>query len=237
MICTTFPRPRFAERDASGKPFGVDVEIGQAIADRVGLEPDIRDLLFDDLLDAVENRRCDVSIAGQFITQGRLDRIAMIPYREGTQHVIVRAGNPLAIHELVDLCGRSLAVVTGSIHVDMVRGIGDFAGIGIDPQCRAASRRPVDLRLFPTQAAAEDALARRNVDAYIGNDFVTVDRPTVFTLSAALPPTRNGIGLRRDAKALDEILRIALGTLIADGSYLAILTTYGVQDARLTESP
>ena len=236
-ICSSFPRPRFAERDAAGKAFGVDIEIGEAIAREMSLEPDVRDLLFDELIDAVETRRCDMSIAGQFITQGRLARIDMIPYREGTQHIVVRAGNPNGLRVLTDLCGRSLAVVTGTIHVDIVRGTGDYAGTGIDDQCRAAGKPAVILHEFPGQREAEDALAAGEVDAYVGNDFVTVDRPQDFELSVALPPTRNGIGVRRGAAALNDGIRTAFRALIADRSYLAILTRYGVEGAQVTVAP
>lgn len=237
IICSSFPRPRFAERDASGKAIGVDIEIGEALARQLGLAPEIRELLFDELIDAVEGRRCDVSIAGQFITSGRLARIDMIPYREGVGHVIVRAGNPLAIVELTDLCGRSLAVVAGTVHIEMVRGTGDYAGRGIDDQCTAASAPAVNIVEFPAQREAEDALAQGDVDAYAGNDFVTIDRPADFALSADLPPTRNGIGVRLGAGALNAGLREAFRSIIDGGEYLEILAAHGATGLRTTSRP
>jgi len=79
----SFNRTRFAERDAEGKPFGVDVEIAQAIAEYTALEPEISELDFDQLIDAVVNRQCDVSVGGQFITQARLEQIDMIRTARG----------------------------------------------------------------------------------------------------------------------------------------------------------
>ena len=236
-VCSSFPRVRFAERDADGKPFGVDIDIGLEIVARLGLDAEVTELPFDSLIDAVVGRRCDVSIAGQFITQGRLALIDMIPYREGTPHVIVQAGDPLGIDELADLCGRSMAVVSGTVHVEIVRGVGDYAGQGIDDECRAAGQPTVDLREYPDQEEAENALAQREVDAYSGNDFVAVDRPQEFALSAALPSIRNGIGVRKDASSLHEAIRGALGAMIADGTYLAILDLYDVGHAALSTPP
>lgn len=237
VICSSFNRTRFAERDADGKPFGVDIEIGEAVADVLSVEPEIVEMPFDELIDAVVDRQCDVSIAGQFITQDRLARVDMIPYREGAPHVIVAAGNPLAIDELTDLCARRFAVVSGAVYVDMVRGAGDYAGSGIDDGCDDAGMPSVDLREYGEQQAAEDALARGEVDAYAGNDFVTVERPLEFELAFELPKTRNGIGHRLDASALDTALRDALRALIADGQYLAILERYGAGGAALTITP
>ncbi len=236
-ICSSFPRVRFAEMDADGEPFGVDIDIGLEIAARLGLDAEVRDLPFDTLIDAVVARGCDVSIAGQFITAGRLVVIDMIPYREGTPHVIVQAGDPLGIDELADLCGRSMAVVSGTIHVEIVLGVGDYAGHGIDDDCRAAGHPTVDLREYPSQEQAEDALTQGDVDAYSGNDFVAVDRPREFALSIALPPIRNGIGLRKGASSLDGGIRGALRAMIADGTYLAILDRYDVSPAAISTPP
>ena len=223
--------------DADRKPFGMDIDLGLELAVRLGLEADVRDMPFEALVDAVIGRECDVSIAGQFITQGRLLIIDMIPYREGTPHVIVRAGSPADIDELVDLCGRTMAVVSGTIHVDIVLGVGDYVGRGIDDQCRGADKPTVDLREYLSQAEAEDALVRGDVDAYSGNDFVTVDRPDDFALSAALPPIQNGIGLRKEAPSLEAGIRAALGSMISDGSYLSILERYDVVHVAVSSPP
>lgn len=237
VICSSFPRTRFAEFDAAGNPFGVDVEIGQALAAQLGLAPRIDAVLFDDLIDTVANRQCDASIAGQFITSDRLERIAMIPYREGAPNVIVTAGNPLSIDETTDLCGRRFGVVRGSVYVDLVRGVGDFEGEGIDQACASLGGAPVDLIEFADQEAAEDALAEGAVDAYAGNDFVVVERPGEFELSVELPRVRNAIGHRLDAVALDAALREALRAIIDSGEYLQILERYDAEGTALTIRP
>ncbi len=197
----------------------------------------MRDVVFDSLLAEVERRQCDISIAGQFITQARLARIAMIPYRQGAPHVVVPAGNPAAILELLDLCGRRLAVVAGTVYVEIVRGLGDYVGNGLDDRCRAAGAEPVDLREYADQGEAEDALARGLVHAYVGNDALAVERPSDFELTAAFPPLRNGIGHAKSAALLGDRIRATLRAMIDDGSYLAILARYGAQGAALTDRP
>ena len=237
VICTSFPRTRFAELDAQGQPFGVDVEIGQGIALAMGLEADVRDILFEDLIDAVEDGQCDAIVAGHFITSGRLERIEMTAYRQGVPNVIVRAGDPLASGDLTDLCGRTFAVVAGTVYVDIVRGLGDYAGRGVDDRCRASGAPLVDLREYPTEPDAQNALATRVADAYAGNEAITVDRPAVFKLGPELERVRNGIGTRLGAEALHAGVRAALGAMIDDGSYLAILDSYGVAGVAVTSAP
>jgi ABC-type amino acid transport substrate-binding protein len=237
-ICSAFPRTRFAERDAQGQPFGVDIDIGLAIAEQLGLEPVIVELPFEELIDAVVDGRCDVTISGHFITAARLERIDLIPYREGSVNVVVRAGNPLGIEQLTDLCGRTAAIVEGTIYFDIVRGLGDYSGGGIDQQCEQAGQPAVNLAQFATEGDAEAAFADGDADAFIGNEAIALDRPSEFELSpAALPRLRNGIGHRLGAAALDLALRTALRELIGDGTYAAIFERYGVSGIEVTELP
>jgi polar amino acid transport system substrate-binding protein len=227
--CANLRPGRMSFRDASGKPAGVDIEIATEIARRNGLTAEIKEMAFEALIDAVAGGQCDISISAQHITSTRLQRIDMLPYAQGTQHVVVRKGNPAGIVALTDLCGKVLAVQTGSTHVDLVLGQGDHAGAGIDRNCASTGRPKVDLRTFDDDAVAVAALAGGTADAYIGSDFVAIDRPKEFQLATALPPVRNGIGLPKDHPALRAAVDGALQAMIGDGTYLAILKRFGVE--------
>lgn len=226
--CANLRPGRMGFLDEAGKPAGVNIELAGEIARRLGLEAEIRETPFEELIDAVAGGRCDISISAQHITRSRLERIEMIPYTQGVQHVVVRAGNPAGIVRLTDLCGGILAVQTGSTHVDLVLGQGDHSGAGIDRDCATMGRPKVDLREFDDDADAIEALADGTADAYIGSDFIAVDRAAEFDLATALPPTRNGIGLPKDHPALRTAVDGALRAMIEDGAYLAILTRFGV---------
>ncbi len=228
--CTNLRPGRMGFRDDSGNPAGVNIDLAVEIARRIGLEAEIRESPFENLIDAVAGGQCDISISSQHITQTRLERIDMLPYTQGTQHVIVRKGNPAGIVALTDLCGRILAVQTGSTHVDLVLGQGDHVGAGIDSDCSAAGRPKVDLRQFEDDNDAIEALAGGTADAYIGSDFITVDRSSEFQLATALPPTRQGVGVPKDHPALRAAVDGALQAMIGDGTYLAILFRFGVGD-------
>ncbi|MGH2427466.1 MAG: transporter substrate-binding domain-containing protein [Candidatus Limnocylindria bacterium] len=229
VSCTDIRGTLMSSFDEDGRPIGVNIELGEAIAARLGLEPQIQDTAFETLIDAVEDGVCDVSISSQHITQTRLERIEMIPITQGTQHVIVRVGNPAGIGTLTDLCGKGLAVQNGSTHVDLILGLGDHVDAGLDAECQSLGLPSVDLRTFEADQDAVEALATGEADAYIGSDFVTLDRPSEFELSVALPPTRNGIGLAKDKPLLLAGVEAALESMFDDGTYLAILREHGVE--------
>lgn len=229
--CANLRPGRMGFLDDSGKPAGANIELAQEIARRLDLEAEIRETPFEELIDAVSGGLCDLSISSQHITATRLERIDMLPYTQGVQHVVVQAGNPAGIRRLTDLCGKVLAVQTGSTHVDLVLGQGDHSGAGIDRDCATAGLPNVDLSVFAVDGDAIEALAGGTADAYIGSDFITVDRPTEFELATALPPTRNGIGLSKDRPALRVAVESAFQAMVGDGTYQAILDQFGVGDA------
>lgn len=148
VSCTDIRDTVMSSLDEAGRPIGVNIELGEEIAARLGLEPQIRDTAFESLIDAVEDGACDISISSQHITRARLERIEMIPITQGTQHVIVQVGNPAGIGTLTDLCGKALAVQDGSTHVDLIRGLGDHEGAGLDAECQSIGLPSVDLRTF-----------------------------------------------------------------------------------------
>ncbi|MDP9467366.1 MAG: transporter substrate-binding domain-containing protein [Chloroflexota bacterium] len=228
--CTNLRPGRMGFLDENGEPAGVNIELAQEIAVRLGLEAEIRETPFEDLIDDVADGACDMSISSQHITQTRLGRIDMLPYTQGVQHVVVQAGNPAGIVQLTDLCGKILAVQTGSTHVDLVLGQGDHSGAGIDRDCAAAGQPKVDLLEFDDDADAIEALADGSADAYIGSDTITVDRPAEFDLATPLPPIRNGIGLPKDHPALQAAVGGVFQAMIDDGTYQAILEQFGVGD-------
>jgi polar amino acid transport system substrate-binding protein len=235
IACIDFPTPLMAEIDDQGNQIGVNVDIARALAERLGLEAEVRDVVFETLIDAIAGAECDISVSGQIITRSRLQRIAMVPYLQGVQHVVVQAGNPSNIQTLRDLCGRRLAVQRGTTHVDLVVGQGDHAGAGLNQDCRSIGEPDVELLQFAEPDEAVDALAAGDADAYIGNDFVIVERSGEFELSADLPPIRLGIGVGRDRHALAAAIASGLGAMISDGAYLGILETYDVVHLGLTE--
>lgn len=64
---------------------------------------------------------------------------------------------------------------------------------------------------------------------------MTVDRPSEFELSVAMPPTRNGIGVGKDKPLLSAAVEAALRSMFEDGAYLAILEKYGVEGISIVD--
>ena len=70
---------------------GIDAEMAQAVADKLGMELKIEDMEFDSIINAVTSGKADMGVAGMTITEDRLQSVDFSdPYTTATQVIIVR---------------------------------------------------------------------------------------------------------------------------------------------------
>ena len=88
-----FPPYEFWE---GGKIVGIDAEIAEAIAGKLGLTLRIDDMDFNAILAAVTAGRADMAMAGLTITEDRMESVDFsTSYATGVQVIIVREGSPI----------------------------------------------------------------------------------------------------------------------------------------------
>lgn len=107
----TFPPYEFV--DDSGKIVGIDAEIAAAVAEKLGMELEIKDMEFDSLLTAVQSKNIDIALAGMTVTDERKLAVNFSDtYAKGVQVIIVP--NDSAIKTVDDLAGKKIGVQTGT---------------------------------------------------------------------------------------------------------------------------
>ncbi len=83
----TFPPYEYYE---GGEITGIDVEIAQAIADKLGLELQIDDMEFDSINEAVKGGKADIGLAGMTVSPERMEEVDFtVSYTTAVQVVIV----------------------------------------------------------------------------------------------------------------------------------------------------
>ena len=82
-----FPPYEYIE---GGKIVGIDAEIAEAIAKKLGLELVISDMEFDSIIESVKGGKADIGLAGMTVTDERLEEVDFTEsYATGVQVVIV----------------------------------------------------------------------------------------------------------------------------------------------------
>lgn len=201
--------PPFGFVDAGGQPAGFDVDLGRAIAARLGLRAEFVNLSYDGLYDALAAEQVDVLISALVVDPMRMDDFAYTqPYFNAGQVLVVRRDGP-SPQSMGDLAGQRLAVELGSD--------GDVEGR------RWARRLPgLEVRIWPEAAAALAAVEAGEADVAL------VDAISARTALRARPALRlsgdpvtyepYAVVVLRHSQALFEVIEQTLGELRADGT-------------------
>ena len=92
---------------------GIDAEIAQAIADKLGMELKIEDMAFDSIIVAVNSGKADMGMAGMTVTEDRLENVNFSDtYAHESQVVIVKEDSTIASPD--DLSGKKVGVQLGT---------------------------------------------------------------------------------------------------------------------------
>jgi len=203
---------------------GIDVEVAEAIAGKLGLELVVDDMGFDAALTAVQQGQSDIAMAGITITE---DRQAVMDfsdsYATGVQVVIVKADSP-AVQSIDDLASAALigcqADTTGYIYASDTPENG---GYGAD-----------HVIAYDTGALAVMALANGQIDAVIIDNepakaFVAANEGLEI-LEGEWVVEDYAIGFAKGNDALREAVNAAMAELKADGTFQGIVDKYITAD-------
>lgn len=213
--------------DENQKPTGVDVAICGAIAKKIGATAEFISLDFKGLIPALQADRFDMVCAAMYITPEREKAIAMVPYIQASQTVVTK--KTAKIEGLDGLCGHSVSVLQGSGSLKVLQET--------SAKCEAASKPAVTIQAFDTQPVAVRALENDSVEGFIATDslvsYYMTKNDSLKKVATGISPTPLGIGFQTENKALAKLVADTLASMKADGSYDAVLKTWGIESAAL----
>jgi polar amino acid transport system substrate-binding protein len=112
--------PPYEMLDDDKNIIGYDPDYIRAVAKEIGMEADVRNIAWDGIFAALENRQCDVIASSLTITPERSKNMLFtIPYLEIYQAVVVLTASP--VQKLDDLKGRTAGGqigTTGMLYLD-----------------------------------------------------------------------------------------------------------------------
>ena len=207
-----------------GQLTGFDVELGAALAAKLGLAPAPLNIEFRGLIPALQGRRVDVINSAMYINPARSEQVDFVPYMRIGQQLVVRKGNPAGITGRDGLCGHSIAVTLGGIEETYARQDAE--------KCQAAGRPALSVLTFPSAQDAALTVRQGRADAYsdstAGVARVETELPDVFEPAGPVFETGTQIGMavRKGDTAMADTVRGALRQVVADGTYAQLMQKY-----------
>ena len=203
--------------DAGGYE-GIDIEVAQAIADKLGLELKVDDMDFDAALLAAQNGKSDMVMAGVTVTD---DRLLVMDFSEsyatGVQVVIVPEGSDIT--SIDDLEGKMIGTQRGTTGYIYCSDTPENGGYGEE-----------NVTAYDDGIAAVQALMNGQVDCVVidkapAQAFVAAN-PGLTILDTEYAVEDYAIGVDKGNTALLDAINAALEELIADGTVQAIIDKY-----------
>lgn len=198
---------------------GIDVEVAQAIADKLGLELVVDDMGFDAALLAAQNGQSDMVMAGVTVNADREKVMDFSDsYATGVQVIIVKEDSP--IQSVDDLANAQMIgtqkSTTGYLYCSDTPENG---GYGED-----------HVTGYESGALAIQALLNGQVDAVVidnapAQEFVAAN-PGLKILDTEYVTEDYAIGFAKGNTALRDAVNNALKELIADGTVQSIIDKY-----------
>ena len=217
IMSTNAAFPPYEMTTDDGGFAGIDVEIAQAIAGKLGLTLEIDDMDFDAALLAVQQGKSDIVMAGVSVTDTRKKVMEFTnSYATGIQVVIVKEGSDVTMDNL------------GSKRIGCQRGTTGYLYASDTPANGGYGEDAVTA--YDNGASAVQALKNGQVDCVIIDKAPALEyikaNPGLTLLEGNWVEEEYAIGIDKGNTKLLKLVNDALAELIADGTVQAIIDKY-----------
>ena len=207
-VGSDIPYPPF-EQGKAGEYTGFDIELMEAIGEKIGRTPEFTDTSFETIFRDVAQGKFEAVISAATITEEREESVAFSdPYYLSEQAILVKEGSDIT--GLDDLSGKTVGAQQGT------------TGLSLGKEKANAS----ELRPYPEGPDAVNALKSGTVEAVIIDAPVAqnaVEESGGVEIAEKVPTEEEyGIALAKDNTELLEEINQGLKEVIDDGTYTTI---------------
>ncbi|WJE53170.1 ABC transporter substrate-binding protein [Bacillus cereus] len=194
----------FKEND--GKLVGFDVEIGEALAKKMGMKPVPVTNPWETLIQGLKAKKYDVILGSMAITEERLKAVNFSNpyYHSGAQIFVAKKNN--SISSVEDLKGKKVGVVKASTFKALV-----------EKQTDQITEYDSDITaLMDLEPGRVDAVI---TDQMVGLRMIKEGKSNIKEAGKPLNLDEMGIAIRKDDKEMVKKVNKALDEIIKDGTY------------------
>ena len=230
VMYTNAAFPPYEFLGENGEITGVDVEIGKAIAEELGVTLEVNNANFDGIVSAIASGKGDVGIAGITITDERSQRVDFSePYIESVQYLILSQDSEIQVLE--DLASKTVGAQTGTTGY-----------LYLDDQNRDGlmTDQPCNLLAYQTPTDAMVALSEGKLDAVVVDQLVAEQlaksQPNfiaipLITASGEQVKEECGVAVAKGNEDLLAVINQVIEQMKSDGS----IDQYFVEYSELVE--
>jgi polar amino acid transport system substrate-binding protein len=211
---------------------GMEPDLGVQMERILGVRLLFRNTDFATLRDRVASGELDLAISAMTDTPERARTADFVNYFRAGTSIVVQRGNPAGITELNDLCGKQVAVESGTTQVDL-----------LTRTQKNCVNKPIIMKTYPTNSDALVQLRTGRALAVL-NDYPPavflvndVRTRSQYQLASTMQyePGLYGIVVAKTQPGLRDAVQGALDQLLASGVYARILDRWHIQDGAVQQ--
>jgi polar amino acid transport system substrate-binding protein len=208
--------------DDDGNIIGLDVDLGNAIAERLCLKMEYQSTQFATMIPLLKEGRIDLVDSFMFYTPDRASQVLMVPYGASSGAIVVPSGNTDTITGLDYFSAKAFAVELGTVDYQEAKAASDAL--------TKAGKPAIDVRTFSTYADVLQALAAGQVaGAFIGTEqavWYQKKGASFFRIAySGYEPHAEALAFK-DPDLAAAVVKV-MNDMKADGSFDKIFEPYG----------
>ncbi len=210
---------------------GFDIDLGNAIAAKLGLQGKWENSTFDSLIVGVENGKFNASMSSFTVNPEREKQVNMITYFEAGTSWAVPTGNPAGI-SVDDPCGKTVAVQKATVQVDDIEARNE--------QCTADGKPEINIQQYSLQSEATTAVVSGKADAMLADSpvvaYAVQQSGKLELLGEVYDSAPYGVVVPKEETEFATAIQGAIDALIEDGTYASVLEQWNLSDGAITQS-
>ena len=225
----TYPPNEYVGED--GKTMeGMSIDLGTAIAEKLGLKAEFLNSPFDAIIPAVQSGKYEAGISSFTINAERMQVVDFVSYYvAGTAW----AGPVGSTVDPNNACGLSIAVQKGTVQVDDINAR--------SKACTDAGKKAITINQYQSQQdAAATVISGKNAAVLADSDpiryAVLQSNGKLVTIGEQYDTYPYGVALQKGKEQFAEAVRQAIQAMIDDGTYASILEKWAATAGAITTS-
>jgi len=215
--------------DTDGKTVvGFDVDLFNAVAQKLGLTTEWQSATFDSIIPGVSSGKYNVGVSSFTVNADREKEATMISYYSAGTQWAAKTGVTFSAD---DACGKKVAVQTATVQADDVAAR--------SKKCTGAGKAKITIDQYQKQSDATNAVVTGKDDAMLADSPVCAYAVKQTNGQLALAgdiydSAPYGYVVGKDQTEFANVIQQALQALITDGTYKTVLDKWGVGGGAIT---
>lgn len=210
---------------------GMDVDLFDAAAAKMGLETKWTNAPFDALILGVSSEKYDMAVSSFTINPERKKQVSMVSYFDAGSQWVVPKGNEGKI-DPDDACGKSIGVQKGTVQIDDLDAR--------SKKCEDAGKKPIKQVVDQEQSKVTASLMSGKTEAMVADSPIALyavkqNEDELESLGDIYDSAPYGIVVPKDDTEFGEAIAAAFESMEEDGTYEEILKKWGNESGAIDE--